>query len=277
MEHNGPTERLCVLKKLEVFNNLRSSATAAKVYDIIIRGSIRDKMSIVLENEAVNELEAKYEERFFRKWDNNIPLHTLTRTIANLTIARMRFKVYQSRRQAEFSDGEVYMMREGSDVLFDSALTALEMVHVGTRNRFSSHIFSHMTFGFQIDAYIYVLSDLRRRCSGDRAALAWKLVGFLYNDHPELIDDTDNASYSVLGSLTVEAWERRRKELIRGQGSRESDIPPQFIRLLWEKRENGNNQRVQMSTILEPYNLDKLRLMDDNILDWECWDDFLSL
>lgn len=277
IEHNGPTEMLCVLMKLEVFNNLRSSPTAAKVYDNIIRGSVRDKMSMELENEAVNELEARYEEKFFRKWDKNIPLHALTRAIANLAIARMRFKVHHPRRRADLSGAEVYMTREESDVLFDSALTALEMVHVGTRTKFSSHIFTHMTFGFQIDAYIYVLSDLRRRCSGDRVALAWKLIGFLYNDHPELIDDTENSFYSALGDLTVEAWETRRKELIRGQGSRESDITPQFIRLLWDKRENGNDQRIQMSTIPEPYNLDGLRLMDDNVLDWECWDDFLSL
>lgn len=277
MEHNGPTEMLCVLMKLEVFNNLRSSPTAAKVYDSIIRASIRDKMSTELENEAVNELEARYEEKFFRKLDKSIPLHALTRTIANLTIARMRFKVHHPRRQADLSGTGVYMTREESDVLFDSALTVLELVHVGARTKFSSHIFTHMTFGFQIDAYIYVLGELRRRCSGDRVALAWKLVGVLYNDHPELIDDTENAFYSALGDLTVEAWETRRKELLRGQGSRESDITPQFIRLLWDKRESGNDQRIQMSTIPEPYNLDGLRLMDNNILDWEFWDDFLSL
>jgi hypothetical protein len=210
-EHNAPTEMMCVLMKLEVFNNLRSSPAAAKVYDNIIRGTLRDRTPMELENEAVNELEARYEEKFFRKRDKNIPLHAVTRAIANLATTRMRFKVHHPRRGADLGSGEVYMTREKSDVLFEWALTALEMVYVGTRTKFSSYIFTHMTFGFQMDAYIYVLSDLRRRYSGERVALASKLVGFLYYDYPELIVDTGNAFYSALGDFTMKAWKTRRK------------------------------------------------------------------
>jgi hypothetical protein len=150
-------------------------------------------------------------------------------------------------------------------------------VDVGIHSKFSSHLFTHMTSKFQIDAYIYVISDLRRRCSGDRVALAWKLVEYLYNEHPELIDDAENTFFVALGDLTLEAWEARRKELVRGQGVRESDVTPQFIQLLWDKRQNGNEESVQMPTVPDPHGLDSLGLTDENDLDWEYWNDFLRL
>jgi hypothetical protein len=277
IEHTSPTEMLCVLIKFEVFNWLRSSPTAAKVFEDIFQGPVRGKMSMELKDEVINKLEAIYQEKYFRNWDKRIPLHGLTHAMANLAVARMRFKVHHPRGRAAVSCGEVYMTREESDMLFDSAVISLEMVDVGIHSKFSSHLFTHMTSKFQIDAYIYVISDLRRRCSGDRVALAWKLVEYLYNEHPELIDDAENTFFVALGDLTLEAWEARRKELVRGQGVRESDVTPQFIQLLWDKRQNGNEESVQMPTVPDPHGLDSLGLTDENDLDWEYWNDFLRL
>ena len=277
IEHNSPTEMLCLLMKFEVFNWLRSSPTAAKIFENIFHGPVRGEMSMKLEDEAINELEAIYQEKFFRNCDKRIPLHGVTHSMANLAIARMRFRVHHPRGRAAVSGGEVYMTREESDMLFDSALISLEMVDVGIRSKFSSHLFSHMTTKFQMDAYIYVISDLRRRCSGDRVALAWKLVEDLYNEHPELIDDAENTFFVALGDLTLEAWEARRKELVRGRGVRESDVTPQFIQSLWDKRQNGTEESVQMPTVPDPHGLDGLGLTDEADLDWGYWNDFLRL
>lgn len=90
------------------------------------------------------------------------------------------------------------MSCEESDLLFESALTTLEMVDLSLKGKFASHLFIHMTFNFQIDMYIYVVSELRRRFSGDRVALAWRLVEELYNEHPGLIHDTESSSFVAL-------------------------------------------------------------------------------
>lgn len=277
VEHDGPTEMLCVLMKLEVFSSIRASSMATKVYDGIIRGSTSDKMSSELENNAINELEARYEEKFFRKWDKNIPLHALTHKIANLAIARLRFKVRHPRRRATVGSTEVYITREESDMLFNSALNALEALQVVKSAESSSHVFLHMTSGFELDGYIYLLSDLQRRTSGSRVDFAWSLVEMFFNEHPELIDNSDDAFHSALGDLAMQAWEARRKELIGTRRGQESEFTPKYIQLLLSRRESVNSQHTQMSDFPVLNNLDAFGLMDDNMSNWECWGDLLGL
>ncbi|KAK9797633.1 putative Zn(2)-C6 fungal-type domain-containing protein [Seiridium cardinale] len=274
IEHDGPTEMLCVLLKFEVFNWLRHSLKASKVFDNIIHGPARNKMSVSLQDgkDAIDELEELYQTKYIRNCDEHIPLHGLTHTIANLSLARMRFKIHHPRWRAAADGGEIHMTREESDMLFNSAVDSLHFVDVGLRSKFSSHLFTHMTFRFQLDAYIYVISDMRRRSCGDRVAIAWNLVEQLYNENPELINDDDNTFFIALGDLTLEAWETRRKELVDGQSARKFDLMPQFIQLLWDKREDRDVNLIQI-----PSGLDVLGLADNVDLNWEYWNDFLQL
>ncbi|KAI0112742.1 hypothetical protein F4776DRAFT_656784 [Hypoxylon sp. NC0597] len=280
IEHVGPTEMLCILLKLEVFNWLRYSSKAARVYDTLVHGSAKGKASMGFEDakEAINQLEDIYQKKFIRKCDKHIPLHSLTQTIANFVIARMRFKIYHPRRRATVSGGEAHVTREESDVLFNSAVRSLELVDVALRSKFSSHLFTHMTFRYEIDLCVYIISELRRRCAGDRVAVAWNLVEYLYNNHPELIEDTENTFFVALGDLTLEAWETRRKELVRGQGVREYDITPQFIRLLWNKKQKRDvEEGIQISGVADPHSLDdNLWLTDTDNLQWDYWNGFLQ-
>ena len=158
-------------------------------------------------------------------------------------------------------------------MLFNAALTSLEMVNKGIHSKFSSHLFAHMTSKFQIDTFIYVVSDLRRRASGELVILAWKMIEDLYAEHPELIDEVDNSFFVALGDLTLEAWDTRRKELLRTPGVREADITPSFVQLLWEKRQTGNVENAIVPTMLKTPGLDALGWTDD----WEYWNDFLRL
>ncbi|OTA90607.1 hypothetical protein M434DRAFT_22852 [Hypoxylon sp. CO27-5] len=277
-EHDGPTEMLCVLLKLEVFKWLRHSSKAARVYDTLVHGPARGKASMGFEDakEAINQLEEIYQKKFIRKCDKHIPLHGLTRIIANFVIARIRFKVYHPRWRATVNCGEVHVTQVESDILFDSAVTSLELVDVALCSKFASHLFTHMTFRFEIDLCIYIISELRRRCAGDRVAVAWKLVEDLYNHHPELIQDTENTFFVALGDLTLEAWETRRKEMVRSQDIREYDITPQFIRSLWNEREKQNGERVQVSEVPDPQSLDGLWLADSNDLQLDYWNGLLQ-
>lgn len=277
IERSTPTEMLCVLAKFEVTNWLQSSPTAAKVFRNIVQGPVRGKMSMELEDAAINELEAIFQEKFFRILDKRIPLHGVTYAMATLALARMRFKVHHPRGRAAVGGGEVYMTQKESDMIFDSAVTSLEMVDVGIRSKLSSHLFIHLTSNFQMDTYIYVISDLRRRCSGNRVAIAWKLIEDLYNGHPELINDLENTFFVAFGDLTLEAWETRRKELVRAQGVREAEVTPRFIQSLWDKRREGDGENVPTAPVLDPSNFDGLGLMDSYDFSWEYWNDFLRL
>ncbi|KAM0425984.1 hypothetical protein ACHAPT_008923 [Fusarium lateritium] len=251
VEHKGPTEMLCVLMKFEVTHWLRSSPKAAKFFENISQGSIKGRMSMDSEDEVINELESIYQEKFLRDLDKRIPLHGVTDAMARLAIARMR---------------------QESDLLFNSAVTLLELDSFGTRSKFSSHLFTHLTHWSQMDTYIYVLSELRHRCTGDQVVLAWKLIEDLYNEHAELISDTENTLFRALIDLTLQAWEAHRKEVAFDQG-----VPPPFIQLLWSKSHQELEQSMQAPVAPDLEDLGGLGLIDDNNFNWEYWDELLRL
>ncbi|KAK1622809.1 fungal-specific transcription factor [Colletotrichum phormii] len=274
-EHPGATEMLCVLMKYEIFNIIRSSTTAVKVFDVIIHGPRKDKPPSKLEDDAINHIEAMYHEKFIRHLDRSIPLHALVYTMTRLTLARFRCKVHSPRGRAN-SNGEVFMTREEGDLVFDCSVTWLEMMEIAMSSKFSSHFIAHMTTKFTVDVYIYIISDLRKRVSGERVTLAWKLVENLYGDHPELIENTQSSFFVALGDLTLEAWEARRRELVNVQGSHEADIPPRYIQLLREQRQQKATPVPQVPAA-DSQTLDPLGLTDSANLDWDYWNDFLRL
>jgi hypothetical protein len=277
VENDSPTEMLCVLMKFEVLNWLRSSVKINKVWGNVIQGPLRGNTVMKFEDETIGELETLLHEKYLRNCDKKIPLHSLTHAVAKFTVSRMRFNLHHPRGRTSGSGGEVYMTLEESDMLFESALTALEMVDVSLKGNLSSHLFIHMTFTYQLDAYIYIISDLRRRCSGERVALAWRLVEDLYIEHPELIDDTDNTFFVAIRNLTLEAWEARRKALVHDHDTPKSKVTPQFVRLLWDQRESEIEGQIQIPTILDPQSLSGFISMDDADFNLEYWNDFLRI
>jgi hypothetical protein len=277
VEHKGPTEMMCVMVKFELLNWLQSSPKAAKVFDNIVQSPWKNNMPAELEDETIDELDTIYQRKYFCNWDKNIPLHSLTHAVATFSISRMRFKAHHPRGRATANVSEVYISQQESDVLFDTALTALEMVDVSLHGKLSSHLFVHMTFTYQLDAYTYVISDLRRRLSGDRVAVAWRLIEDLYNEHTELIDDIQNTFFVALGDLTLEAWNARINHLGHAHDTPKPRVTPQFVRLLRDKRENVNEEVSQISAVPDPYDYDGPMLADDNELSWEYWNDLLQI
>ncbi|KAK2054438.1 hypothetical protein LY76DRAFT_579990 [Colletotrichum caudatum] len=276
IDQTGPTEMSCVLMKFEVTNWVRSSARAAEFIDLCSQGTERGTKQTKLKDRAIDELEARYHERILRHLDHNVPLHALMYAMAEIAIARMRCKVHNPRGQA-WGVGEALMSREKSDVLFESILTWLEMLDLALRSKFSSHIIAHMTTKNTVDACIYMISELRRRRTGERVALAWMLVEKLYEEHPEMIQDIgQNPFLAALGDLTLEACEACRKELVNSQVTGVTGAWPGFIHSIWDQR---RNQAVQVSKVSAPelQNIDAVGFMDSGDLDWEYWSDFLRL
>jgi hypothetical protein len=128
------------------------------------------------------------------------------------------------------------MSQQESDFVFQNAVQLLELDIDCTKTQFSQQLLSHMTARSQIDAIIYVLSDLRRRAAGDLVSRAWKVIGTLYENHSYLTEDTANAFYVALGDLTLTAWETRQRELLQRQGARIEEITPPFIYSLMSTR-----------------------------------------
>ncbi|OBS25099.1 hypothetical protein FPOA_05634 [Fusarium poae] len=264
-KYTGPTEMTCVLMKYEVTSWIQSSPRAAKVFEGMAPGFTKPRTSTKIEYEAINELEAIYTEKYLSKLDRCVPFHDLTYNMANLALARMRFMLHHPRGRS-VSGEDVYITQQEGDFLFEAAVSFIQYVNLGFKSKFSSHIFTHLTSTYHIDAYIYVVSELRKRDSGTRIDQAWKLVDGLYTDHHELIGNTESPLFVALGNLVLEAWESRRKVLT------EADVIPSCIELLWAKRRVANaSAEVPVDGVngLEGWEFN----VDD--FDWSYWNNFM--
>ncbi|CAG7558369.1 unnamed protein product [Fusarium equiseti] len=263
IQHNGPTEMIIVLMKFEVTSWVKSSPRAAKVFESMAPGFWKGKTPTNLGFEAVNELEATYTEKYLSKLDRCVPFHDLTYAMANLALARMRFMLYHPRGRAVNGE-DVYMTRQESDLLFNASLSFIQYVDVGFKSKFSSQVFTHLTSTYHLDAYIYLISELRKRDTGPRIAMAWKLVDGLYADHAELIDN-ETPLFTALGNLVLEAWETRRKVLT------EADAIPSCIELVWAKRRVAN---AGAEVAADPGGLEGWEFNVGDF-DWNYWNNFI--
>jgi hypothetical protein len=281
VEHTGSTEMLYCLMKYEAAEWRRTSKKAG-IFNQLNQTSSSVE-SLALKNQAIDELEAIYERKYIRHCDLSIPLHHLSVTVTRLAICRMRFMAHHPRNLI----GNITISPDDSDRLFDNAVRLLELDSDSRKSNYSAPLFAHMTTRSQLDAFIYILSELRRRSLGDKVTSAWNLVTMLYSHHPELITNSNGSQtnantsfYTAFGDLTLEAWQARKQELIRSHGTRVDDITPQFIRDLQATRQqpagNENMGIMAASMSINDGSGLQLTLGLGQDLNWEYWDQFLS-
>ncbi|PWY71296.1 C6 zinc finger domain-containing protein [Aspergillus eucalypticola CBS 122712] len=275
LEHDGPTEMMCVLLKMEVSNWRRRSPTATQLIESVMQGSVKSKEIIELESKAVDELNNIYCWRNTRNSDPHIPLHSLTQAMANLSIARFRFKIHHPRRRFGAAGNEIYITRDEHDILFESALTWVQsMMDIRIRSKFPYYLFTHFTTDTYMDAYIHILLELRQRRSRDRVALAWQLVEDLFSEHPELIDDS-NPFFVSFTDLVLDAWDSRSYGLDKSHGALEAITTPRFIQQLFDKKRH--NRLGDLISSLNSQNPGGFELQDEEDTSWLSWGDFLQL
>ncbi|CAH0027074.1 unnamed protein product [Clonostachys rhizophaga] len=276
-EHVGPTEMTCVLIKFHIFQWLRHSSASLRVFEGISNTPEKSKRALEMEDDLIDKLESIYHEKFLQYLDLNIPLHALSNAIAILASSRLRYMAHHPRFRAVTHNGAVYMKKEEGDLAFNSAVTSLEKLQIGEQSQYSRHLFTHISSTFQLETNVYITSELRRRYSGERVEMAWKLVQDFFDEYEKLLSDEQNSFFVALGDITLEAWEARRRYFQNhGQGAMDYTPLPRFIELLWNKQQLRNGQSVQVATTLDSQNLDTFELPDvhDVDFDWESWSSF---
>lgn len=83
-----------------------------------------------------------------------------------------------------------------------------------------------------------MLNELRRR-TGELVTTAWEQVKTVFDDHPRLVEDTDNTLYVAIGDLTLEAWEAREAALASEAADPSRQSTPNYISALLSRR-NSN-------------------------------------
>jgi len=123
------------------------------------------------------------------------------------------------------------MPQKEKDMLFTESLKELEFDSLGHTNKCVQGYLWHVASHFQLDAFIYLLSELRHRTSGELVDRAWRQIELSFQNRPEMINDTKNSLYVAIGNLALKAWQKREE----AQGNYQVP-PPRFISLLRAQR-----------------------------------------
>jgi hypothetical protein len=241
LEHTGVTEMIFCLIRYEFGEWLRGTDSTgvgnmAKLSNPTIPIAEKDK--------TIDELENIMESKYLRYCDPLIPLHSLSAAVARSMVCKLRLVTHHPR---QLPDKGASMSREEKDMLFSTSLKMVEYDTLGQSTKSMKRFLWHINVHFQLDAFVFMLSELRVRKSGQLADKAWEQIQEVYDNHPEIINDRSNALYVAVGRLTVRAWEQREAELARQQ-QRQPEVP-NFITQL---RSFGTSSRSRRATTNPP-------------------------
>jgi len=227
--HLGSTEMTFRLMMYEIGKFLRHSAPLPP-----FGGSWQEHSSLLIplpkKDNVINELEEMLESRYLRYCDPVIPLHILARSIATIVCCRMRLR---TRHPRQFLDRGLSMAEEKKGRLFDICLTMIEQDNYLHSVDCVRGFLWYFDFDFQVDAFVYLLSELRYRDPEPLAEKAWSEISKAFKHHPNMVFDTNSPLNVAIGNLTLKSWESWET---RTQHNSQQRSQPEFILQLLEQR-----------------------------------------
>ena len=242
IEKEGATEMICCSIRYEVANALRQSAGFGdpKMGQFITK---QGSELIAEKDKVIDALEIKFEQKYTRYCDPSIPLHLLAIYMSKSVVCTMRLMAHHPR---QYPDKGANMPQKEKDMLFSESLKELEIAAMGHSNKLVQGFQWHTHVHFQLDAFIYVLSELRHRTVGEQVDRAWQQVETSFEHRPEMLSDNKNSLYYAIGNLTLKAWVKREEGGSFYQDSHHL-TPPRFISVLRAYRNISTRSPPQQS------------------------------
>jgi hypothetical protein len=251
-EKEGATEMMFCCLRYETAQALRTAKTITNTDGSWDIKPGADPDLLAEKDKAIDALEIQFEKKFVRYCDPSIPLHLLVTYMAKSVICTMRIMAHHPR---QYPDKGANMPQREKDMLFTESLRAMEYDSLGHTTKSIRGYLWHVSSHFQLDAFIYLISELRYRTSGDLVERAWQQIKISFENRPEMITDTKNSLYFAIGNLALKAWVKREEAM----GSYQA--PPRFISLLRSQRNIPDPPRPAAEVQNEdPYS--RARMMD---------------
>lgn len=235
----GSTEFIFALARYEINNFLRTTRDDASIS--AFNGSWAKlgspELSAAVKDAAVDGLNQSLEKNFLAYCDASIPLHLLTIGLVRVAVAGLRLVAHHPRH---YPGGITGMPASERDMLFETCIMSVAFDNIAQTSPLVSRFLWHINNHFALDAFVFMLSELRHRTSGPNVERAWGLVYDAYEYHPEMASlIRKNPIYEALGNLVLKAWEVRQFHLGNFQGDDKQVPIPKFIVKLFELRAPG--------------------------------------
>lgn len=276
-EKEGATEMIFCSLRYEVAKSLRDSGTFVK--DRGAQWLTATGPELMAEKDrAIDALESRLREKYVRYCDPSIPLHLLAIYVSKSVVCNMRLRAHHPR---QYPDKGASMPQSEKDMLLRESLHELEISAFGQQEKIVRGYLWHIHVHFHLDAFIYILSELRYRNSGDLVERAWTQIETSYDQRPKMLMDTKNRLYFAIGNLALKAWAKREESGYASNGN--EIVPPRFISILRSQRSITEPLRSAQSSNLGQMDLyakpditaDDSGLYSDNVYqnDQQQWDE----
>ena len=189
--------------------------------------------SIPGKDKAIDELEERFHKYYIQYCDPSIPLHMICIYMAKSVICMMRMLAHHPR---QYPDKGANMPQQEKDMLWAESLKELEIAAACHLDKAMQGFLWHTHVQFHLDAFIYVLSELRNRTTGELVERAWHQVEIAYEHRPEMLTENKNTLYFAMGSLCLKAWTKYEEAGGRYKGTQLAPIPRYISKLRMQRK-----------------------------------------
>ena len=272
VQHTTATEMVFCLMKYDLWHFVRKSSHFSGSLNPREKASqlasSTDAEAVTKKQLVLKEVGGMLKEKYVNHLDTSIPLHRLSAALANITTHTQKFTMFHPRNQP---DGGKHMSQADQDLVFESSVRLLELDYEVRDTSFSTLLIDHMACRTQVEALVYMVSELRQRTSGSLVDIAWGLLARMHEEQSEVMQG-NHRFYTALADLTLKSWEARWQML-----GLQAEIVPTFIEILQAARGNSGAERSSMADSKDPHFGFMGDIMHDETLDWTYWNDLLQL
>ena len=229
-ENERPTEVMFLMLRSTLGRIFREMKSNKKIFEsnwLLAEGT-----------EMCDSLENLLQQKFLRYCDPLVPLHLFIGLMGRSVLCSWRVMA-QTRLSPE---QRAALTQEEKDTLFHHSLKSIEYDNHGhatpSLQRFMWHVNAH----FQWHVFIYLLTQLKSRVTGEEVDRAWEQVDKVFEHHPEMINDSKNPLHIAIGNLTIAAWENR-KSYLHAHAISLPGGPPRFISMIYQQQKTRSESK----------------------------------
>ncbi|ETS73839.1 hypothetical protein PFICI_14785 [Pestalotiopsis fici W106-1] len=260
--HNGPTEVIFCLLRYELGRFL---STAAPIL-------YSREMSLEEKDRLINEYEDRIESKYLRYCDMASPLHLVASGGARSALCKMRLMAHHP---SQYACGTSIPESE-HDMLFFNSLKMVEYDVLGKSIRSLDSFGWHTDVFFQLDAFVFMLIELRRQKLGPDVEKAWRLIDDVFRHHPTLSGEGSSELSLEVSKLVLKAWKTREASLVE-TGIVPVQKPPIITQLRSRLRADSEYDFILDKTSeAAKQQFTNVDMDASMMVDWDFWDNFLQ-